>query len=58
MNLSLFLLLLTALLDPNKQKLIEFYESQFGALRSQIPSRLQFTLTQKARMARTAQSLG
>jgi len=58
MNLSLFLLLLAALLDPDRQKLIEIYESQFDALRSQIPGKLRFTPAQKLRMARAAHALG
>ena len=58
MNFSLLILFLTALLDPDKRKLIEMYESQMDALRSQIPGKLRFTPAQKARMARAAHALG
>jgi putative transposase len=58
MNHRLFLLLIAALLDPDKRKLIELYESQLDALRSQIPGRLRFTQSQKARMAEAARALG
>ncbi len=58
MNFSLFLVLLCALLDPDRRKLIEIYESQLDALRSQLPGKLRFTQAQKARIARAAKALG
>jgi len=58
MNHRLFLLLIAALLDPDRRKLIELYESQIDALRTQIPERLRFTQPQKARMAQAAIALG
>ena len=58
MNYPSFLLLLAALLDPDKRKLMELYEAQLDALRSQIPGKLRFTHAQKARMARAAKALG
>ena len=58
MNFSFFLLLLTALLDPDKQKLIEMYEAQLDVLRSKVPGPLRFTNAQKARMALAAIALG
>jgi putative transposase len=58
MNHRFFLLLLAALLDPDRRKLIELYESQIDALRSQIPGRLHFTTSQKVRMAQAAKALG
>jgi hypothetical protein len=58
MNHQFLLTLLAALLDPDRRKLIELYESQIDALRSQIPDRLQFTQPQKTRMAQAAKALG
>jgi len=58
MNFQLFLLLLAALLDPDKRNLMDFYEAQQEALRSQIPGKLRFTQTQKARLGLAAKALG
>src|SRR5580658_6768288 len=58
MNYRLFYLLLCVLADPDKRNLIEIYESQFEALRSQLPRRLKFTAAQKARMGQAAKTLG
>jgi transposase InsO family protein len=58
MNFSMFLLLLSALLNPDNGKLIEMYESQLDALRSQLPGKPRFSQAQKARIAQAAKALG
>jgi transposase len=57
-NVSLLLAYLAALSNPDKRALVEFYEAQIAALRSQIPGRLHFTQTQKARLGLAAFALG
>ncbi len=58
MNFTLFYLLLSALLDPDKGKLLDFCNAQVEVLRSQIPGRLKFTPAQKARLGLAAKALG
>ena len=58
MNHRSLLLLLTALIDPDKRKIMDFYEAQMEALRYNCPQKLRFTPALKARLGKAAKVLG